>query len=467
MRLIILATGNNPFRSETGLPFTGWYGINRLHAEGPYESITSSDSKEKYVPTDGPLARTESDTPGIWVALTEGHICVTPKTDDFPPPSYLEGMVVRGYYDVDSGKMNWHAIGPVWDENEIAEFRELSNPAYQLYKKVPAHPEHIFLFGAGASFGSDGSHMYKQGLLPPLGNDLYPHLRDAPELKYWKDIPPEVLEMFLTRPFEEAMSALDKCEGGATKALWRDIELSLFFSRYRPADSNLYWKLASKIAKRLKTMGWSGAAITLNYERLLEESFIRNMIFTTVKGVTFYDDHLPRLQDGQLFEICYPHGACQFFFPQTWFAGEGDIVFGDTASIQANVGTKHLLKRTNIPKACELRQIPLICRYHPTKRASVNNYFITTQKERSQELIANATIVTIVGVQCFYQTDTHLWEPLAKTHARIVYVEPGLSGQEQFKTWALGCGKQEGQDFIIIPKTFKDSFDTILKVNEL
>lgn len=139
----------------------------------------------------------------------------------------------------------------------------------------------------------------------------------------------------------------------------------------------------------------------------------------------------------------------------------------DTASIIANVGTNHLLEVTNIPRACEARHLPLICRYHPTKRASVNNYFITGQKERSQELIANAIVVTIVGVQCFYQTDIHLWEPLANTHARIFYVEPGPSGQEQFKTWALGCGKQEGRDFQIIPRTFKDAFDTILEVNEL
>lgn len=315
---IVLLAGDNSFKTETGLSFTGWYGINRLRAEGPYESITLPNSTEKFVPTDGPLARTESNTPGIWVGLTNGHIYIAPKTSE-PPPPLLHNMVIRGYYDLDSSsnKMTWYTDGLVWNENEIDEFRELSNRSYRLYKKVPAHPEHVFLFGAGASFGSDGSHLYKQGLLPPLGNNLYQHLRDAAELKYWKAVPPEVLEMFLTRPFEEAMSALDECEGGATKSLWRDIELSLFFSRYRPQPSNLYWKLAAKIARRLKAKGWSGAVITLNYERLIEESFMRNMVFTTVKGVTFYDGDLPPLQDNQLFEICYPHGACQFFFPQT------------------------------------------------------------------------------------------------------------------------------------------------------
>lgn len=466
---IVLATGNNPLRTESGLQFTGWYGIKRLHAEGPYDNISFSDSNEKYLPTDGPLAKTESNIARIWVALTGGDICIAPKTNSSPPPSYAKGMVVRGYYDLDSASnsMVWHAIGPVWDENEIDEVRELSNPAYRLYEKVPVHPEYIFFFGAGASFGSDGSHMHERGLLPPLGNNLYPQLRDAAELKYWKEVPPEIGEMFLTRPFEEAMSALDKCEGGATKSLRRDIEISLFFSRYRPESSNLYWKLAGKIARRLKTAGWSGAAITINYERLLEESLMRNLVFTTVKGVTFYDDELPPLNANQLFEVCYPHGACQFFISQKWFGGDGDIVFGDTASISNHVGANHLLKVANIPIACERRQIPLICRYHPNKRASINNYFITTQKERANELIANAKIVTIVGAQCFYQTDAHLWEPLAKTRARIVYIEPALSGQQQFRAWALGCGKREGDEFVIIPNTFKDAFDAILKINGL
>src|SRR5215510_13267621 len=106
-----------------------------------------------------------------------------------------------------------------------------------------------------------------------------------------------------------------------SQSFTRDIELALFFSRYCPQPSNLYWKLASKIARRLKTRKWTGAAITLNYERLLEESFMRNKMFTAVKGVTFYDDNLPPFRDDQLFEICYPHGACQFFIVQTWLAG--------------------------------------------------------------------------------------------------------------------------------------------------
>jgi hypothetical protein len=322
---------------SSGLQFTGWYSIQRLAAEGPYEDISLSTDSREYIAAIGPLARTRSNTPSIWVALVSGHISIAPRTGDSPPPLFDEGMVVRGFYELEhtSKSMTWHAIGSAWSENEIEEVRALSNPAHLLYKRVTVKPEHVFLFGAGASFGSDGNHLHKNGLLPPLGKDLYSLLRDAPELKYWNEVPPDIAEMFLSGPFETAMAALDGCEGGAQKSFRRDLELSLFFSRYRPEASNLYWKLAHKIAGALKE-GWSGAAITLNYERLLEESCMRNLVFTTVKGVTYYDDDLPPLQDNQLFEICYPHGACQFFIGQTWFQGDGDVVFGDTAGISGN-----------------------------------------------------------------------------------------------------------------------------------
>lgn len=455
---------------ETESAFTGWYSIKRLSAEGPYEAVVLSGGTRKYLPEEGPLAHTETDTPAIWCAVMEGKLNIAPKTSDSPPPKCTEEMLIRGYYalDPESITMIWHPIGAPWDENEIEEYRVLSNPSYTLYRQVPPQPEHVFLFGAGASFGSDGKHLYEKELLPPLGNYLYVKLREAPELKHWRDIPTEIEELFLKRTFEEGMEALDRDEENIKNAFSRDVELSLFFSKYRPLPSSLYWKLAHKIAQRLKKKGWSGAAITLNYERLLEESFMRNKVFTVVKGVTFYDDNLPPLRTDQLFETCYPHGACQFFIGQTWFDdSKGHIVFGETARAAGNVGANHLLKATNIPIACNAHHIPLICRYHPSKRASVNNYFIDTQKDRARDLIASSEIVTIVGVQYLYQNDKHIWNPLADTEAFLVYVEPSTEGQKQFRLWASECDKAEGKDFEIIPKTFKNAFDQILRVNDL
>jgi hypothetical protein len=377
-------------------------------------------------------------------------------------------MRVRGSYDLDpeSNNLIWQPIGGAWNDNEIEEFRLLSNVSYRLYEKAVEVPKFVLFFGAGASYGSGGKHLHEGGLLPPLGHALYPKLRDAPELKYWNDLPNDITEIFLNESFEAGMFALDQSKDGPRKSLWRDIELALFFSRYRPEPANLYWKLASRISRRL-SRGWSGAVITLNYERLLEESFMRNTVFTVVKGVTFYDeDYLPEISDDQIIEVCYPHGGCQFFLGQAWIAGEGDIVFADAAKYAGNVGATHILSWPRISIACQDRQIPIICRYQENKRPSVNNYFIVGQKERAQQMIAKAEIVTIVGVQC-YETDKHIWGPLADTAAKLIYVEPGELGQERFRAWALVNGKQEGCDFQIIRKTFKDAFDEIVARNDL
>lgn len=263
------------------------------------------------------------------------------------------------------------------------------------------------------------------------------------------------------------MDLLNRHDEGGKGSFARDLELSLYFSQFSPSPSNLYSKLARQIARQLKRGGWTGAAITLNYERLLEESLMRNEVFTVVKGVTFYDSALPSLHINQLFEVNYPHGACQFFLHQSWFGGEGEVVFKPGAGITGNVGANHLLDRSNIRKFCEARQIPLICRYESAKRASVGNYFTDVQRDRSVELCRNAKSITIVGVQCVFPRDPHIWDTLGATKARILYVEPSITSQSQFRSWAEHYGKKQPVDYEIWGKTFKDAFEGILEFNKL
>ncbi|MGI8885195.1 MAG: hypothetical protein ACR2IA_13230, partial [Pyrinomonadaceae bacterium] len=190
--------------------------------------------------------------------------------------------------------------------------------------------------------------------------------------------------------------------------------------------------------------------------------------------VTHYDieDDLVYLNDNQLFEICYPHGACQFTLPQDVFEGFGTgVIFSGDVPIGGNVGIYHLRNPKNIltsfEPAYKRNYFPQVCRYQPNKRPSLITYFLIDQKERSKELLLNAKIVTIVGVQCLIQNDKHIWEPLAQTQAFIVYVEPGPGGQDRFRNWAANCGKVEGKDFKIIPETFEGAFGQILQFNNL
>lgn len=352
--------------------------------------------------------------------------------------------------------------GRTWEESELS-----SLPSHDLDKRTVLKADYVFFFGAGASFGSDGSHLAKEGKLPPLGKDLFSALHKDPGLKYWSKLPKEFEDLFHSLSFEEAMDALDDSEEWAKESFRRDLDLSRYFSKFRPQQSNLYWKLARAISRKLKTRKWSGAAITLNYERLLEESIMRNSVFTVVRGVTFYDDNLPPLEDYQLFETCYPHGACQFFLGQNWFTGEGNIVFGKDARALQSGGVNHILKRENIPIACDRQQIPMICRYQSSKRPIVKNYFVDIQQNRCSELIATAKHITIIGVFCSHKTDRHIWRSLENTDAFITYVNLSDKSQSLFKEWANQSGKTEGDDYRVVTKTFRDAFQEILAGNGL
>ena len=321
--------------------------------------------------------------------------------------------------------------------------------------------DNVICFGAGASFGSDSEFIRHRGMLPPLGKDLFTELEKYPRAKHWHSIPNHFKDYFRKNTFEAAMRILGEDEEQRNFQFRRDLELSLYFSQFRPEPSNLYWKLARKIARKQELKGWSGAIITLNYERLLEESFLRNLVFPDVQGITFYDDQLPKLLPHQRLELCYPHGACHFFFDKSFISGKGNVVFGNEARLLGDKGANHLLIHANIEKACEMECIPIICRYEPSKHPSINNYFTDTQQSRCAELISEAKNISIVGVQCSHENDNHIWKPLGKTTAKIFYFEPFDDSISTFRTWAASYSKREGLDYAIVKATFKERLDEL------
>ena len=60
--------------------------------------------------------------------------------------------------------------------------------------------------------------------------------------------------------------------------------------------------------------------------------------------------------------------------------------------------------------------------------------FIEAQHKRFEELVTQAEVVAIVGVQV-RPHDAHIWEPLGKTDAEVVYCS-GRSASPTFKKWA-------------------------------
>ena len=117
----------------------------------------------------------------------------------------------------------------------------------------------VFLFGAGASYGSDVSPR-----TPPLGAALFPALQ-AFNPPGWGALPPEIGRAF-QHDFERAFEGVP---GHTLPPLQR--AMAAYFFQFAPGPNSLYLALAHRLRAR---PGWQGAFCTLNYERLLELSII-------------------------------------------------------------------------------------------------------------------------------------------------------------------------------------------------
>jgi hypothetical protein len=440
-----------------------WFSPSRLAMEGPFADLVEP-TEDGNIATDGPLRGSRIPPLPLWCGLLDGKLWIALK-DGAIPPGGLEGLVVRGEYRVDesSTEMSWVPHGSEWEESELSEVRLLSEPAYQLYAKAPPTPRCVFLFGAGASYGSDPQLGIGHPSLPPLGKDLFPALVNSPEAPHWKALEGHA-DLFRSLGFEKAAADL---EGLGGKGSWaRDLELAEFFSKFSISlKSNLYLRLVSAIKPALVNDAWSGAAITLNYDRLLEQAVLSRRIWPVVKGVTWYSTHVPLSEIEGVFEMCYPHGGCQFYIGQNWLdlSGGGEVVWGHGARIVSNCGATHVLNEDQIQFMRANHHIPLICRYEPKKGPTVANYFIDAQQQRATELIEQAERIVVVGVFCSYPGDDHLWGALGRSNASILYIEPSDLSRERFSAWASAFDKQDGRDFSMVPFGFGAALDAILE----
>jgi hypothetical protein len=46
----------------------------------------------------------------------------------------------------------------------------------------------------------------------------------------------------------------------------------------------------------------------------------------------------------------------------------------------------------------------------------------------------------------------------------LFYFAPFADAAEVFRIWAAAAGKREGAEFVVVPKSFRDGFETMLAV---
>ena len=299
----------------------------------------------------------------------------------------------------------------------------------------------MVVFGAGASYGS-GQVNPKP---PPMASEL---MRDLERLfpTTWGALLAEVRAL-LNEDFEAGMRSLGETRPDTLPPLQR--QLASFFFGFTPGESNLYRYLA----RRIVSHEWNGALVTLNYERLLELSL----------GLEGVHSHAgPPAGNGFSVELCLPHGCCHIFCEGVRGLAEA-VTFSGTM-----VETGGTPKPISDPREFHRRIRddafpPVMSYFDPTKHTTSCANFIHEQRARYTELVTDATVVAIVGVNV-RPNDKHLWQALCDTQADIVYCS-GASAGDVFEEWARTTRAGKVSD--VLRTYFDESLDNLCERIEL
>ena len=290
----------------------------------------------------------------------------------------------------------------------------------------------LMLLGAGASYGSSSHNV------PPIGAGLFAELRRFNPVA-WGGLPAEITGHF-EADFERGMRELARTRSHDMPILQR--AMAAYFFNFLPTQDSLYVRLA----ERIKRNNWKGAIATLNYERLLEISLLH-------VGVQPVVNTLP--STGQI-EVCLPHGCCHLFCEGVQasatgvsFSGVGVTFDGQVVAISNPAQFQARINGNSVP--------PVMSYFEPEKTTNSGVSFIRDQRARWVALTEGANTIAVVGVKV-RPSDSHLWEAIAKTKARVVFCSGNTAGIE-FQEWAER--ERPAKENEVLSGYFADAFNAI------
>lgn len=302
----------------------------------------------------------------------------------------------------------------------------------------------LFLYGAGASYGSGPCHPNR----PPLGNGpagLFAEL--SRRATFSEVLPPILAPKFITN-FEEAMSEwLEDGFGYApARALAVIREMALFFLELCPLDNNLYIRFADLIARTRADV----ALATLNYDLLLELALER--VGFRVRSLHDAASLLPTGAPGV--PVLPIHGACNLVPSE-----RQDVRYVGGMMTQDAVLYDGPISRVSLAEAIERCRTegcfpPALAFFTPNKRTIVGARAFQERVEQWHSLVAWAEQIVIVGVHV-NPNDKHIWEVLGMAAAPILDCDPS---PEAFEDWSRKLGRTGDR---ILRGTFEEAFPRI------
>jgi hypothetical protein len=231
------------------------------------------------------------------------------------------------------------------------------------------------------------------------------------------------------------------------------IDMASYFFEKQIGQNSLYVDLGKRIKK---TSLWRGNFVTLNYECLLEQSFHRVGINLSLGRVDLESDF-----NNNCFELIKPHGACNLY--NSSLKSSPGMVIMDALSIQTSGEVLQAKTKSDFISHIKNNAFPPVMSYfQPDKATTSGTNFIEQHRARYLETIINADKVVIIGVLP-RDNDRHVWEPLSKTKAQILYCS-GNDG-DRYKDWSANYPQRAAD--IVLELYFKDGFEQICNFAEL
>jgi hypothetical protein len=272
----------------------------------------------------------------------------------------------------------------------------------------------VFLFGAGASYGS--GNCYPEP--PPLGNGvngLFKKLQEKGGVA--ASLPSALAELFI-KNFEEGMAEFYSTREPQLIPFLK--EMSLYFLSFEPLEGNLYKELIQAIALTKHQVVFA----TTNYDLLIEYAI-------GLLGYMGIYHGLPVPKN--IISVLKIHGSCNFL-PNTQGAKFTNASFNN-CGVYIDAPIK-IAQPHEVIKFCQQEdsQAPVIAMYAKGKPIKFCPKAVLQQQKFWQESVFKAKKVFVVGLSVNSE-DTHIWQVLASSKAQLLYFGFSKKDEEDFDEW--------------------------------
>ncbi|HBR4253403.1 TPA: SIR2 family protein [Klebsiella pneumoniae] len=258
----------------------------------------------------------------------------------------------------------------------------------------------LFLFGAGASFGSGPCTPTN----PPLGRDLIVRMRDEGGIA--ATIEGDLLDTFIADPEEGMVRFFEERNKDTTELLK---QMCAYLAKFSIDKDNLYIKLFDILKKR-KNICFA----TTNYDTLIEQAVSSAGYLVQYTSSNRFKKNIPVLKI---------HGSINFI-PSAIVSGisfeiatnDNSAIYEGPLDIYNNLG--------DIIRYCksDTSFSPAVSLYHPQKKVLHSPSFINKIQEEFHTEINKSSKIFIIGLK-INPNDTHIWNKLEETKSDIYIID--------------------------------------------